>query len=91
MNRKTNIRPNDFIFRFADALHRQLEADYERYGDEWRKLPREGQEDRIYQRLEQYWVEFSRDEIPIPWLKIAGLALIAWIRDTYPKSYAYPD
>ncbi len=84
-------QPADFIFRFAEALYNQLEADSERHGDKWLELPVEGQESRIYERFEQYWVDFSRDGIPLPWLKIAGLALIGWIRTNYPNFYVDPD
>jgi len=83
---RSKYRLTQFIFKFAEALYKQLETDQRRWGDEWRQRPKEGQEDRIYSRLEQYWVEFSREGMPIPWLKIAGLAMIAWVRDNYPET-----
>lgn len=83
---RSKYRLTQYIFRFAEALFKQLESDQRRWGDEWRQRPKEGQEDRIYCRFEQYWVEYSRDQMPIPWLKIAGLAMIAWVRDNYPET-----
>ncbi len=84
--RRYEVTLLDYVFRFAAALSHQLLEDEKRYKDEWRKLPKDGQEDRVYQRFEQYWVEFSRDGLPIPWLKIAGLAMIAWVRDNHPEA-----
>ncbi len=95
MKRRTNPILTEYVFIFAYSLLKQLECEPEVHGDEWRKLPRDGQEDRIYCRFEQYWVEFSRDRMPVPWLKIAALALVAWVRDNYPesliKTYVDPD
>jgi hypothetical protein len=95
MKRHANPILAEYVFIFAYSLLKQLESDGEVYGEEWRKTPREGQEDRIYSRIEQYWVDFSRCGVPIPWLKIAALALIAWMRDHYPehliRTYVDPD
>jgi hypothetical protein len=85
----------EYVFIFAYSLLRQLEGDYETYGDEWRRRTREGQEERIYERLESYWIAYNRSGQPIPWLKVAGLALIAWLRENYPMTliaaYVDPD
>ena len=70
----------DYLEDFCEALRDQLVEDEERWGDEWLKRPREGQATRIYDRIHQY--RFQQD---VPWLKIAGNALIGWIRDTYPE------
>ena len=84
--RRHEVTLLSYVFQFTAALTTQLLEDEKRHKDAWRKLPKEGQEDRSYQRFEQYWVEFSRDGLPIPWLKVAGLAMIAWVRDNFPES-----
>jgi hypothetical protein len=67
--------------RFAGALIGQLQDDEERWGDTWKKRPREGQEGRIFARFEDYKDQFENGGTPVPWLKIAGLALIALYRE----------
>jgi hypothetical protein len=76
----------EYVFIFAYSLLRQLECDKETSGDGWRKGLRDGQEDRAYNQIEAYWVEFSRGGVPIPWLKIAALAMVAWVRENYPEN-----
>lgn len=92
---KTRFRLTHFFFRFAEALFRLIDSEEKRWGEVWRKEPKEGQEDRIYSRFEQYWVEFSREGMPIPWLRVAALAFVAWVRDNYPEAargtYVDPD
>ncbi len=91
MRKPTILTPNTYLFRFAEALGKQLEMDQERYGDTWRSVPPGELADEIYNHLERYWVEYSRDKMPIPWLKVAGLALIGWVRSTHPSTYVDPD
>lgn len=76
--------------RFMKALFEQLESDFERWGDEWKNRPREGQEKRIFERFTVYYNEWTPGpddpfSTPVPWLKIAGLALIAWWREEREK------
>lgn len=66
---------------FRDALERQLTSDYERWGDTWKHRPREGQEERIMQDILNYFDQYKFAGHPIPWLKIAGLAHIALVRE----------
>ena len=66
---------------FSSELKKQLEMDYLRWGDEWKIRPRANQEFRIYERFNHYLNKFVDNNEPIPWLKIAGLALIAWVRE----------
>lgn len=72
----------DHLPDFTDALEEQLEEDYKRWGDTWKSRPREGQEERIFARFDAYRDQFVHGGTPIPWLKIAGLAFIAWYRET---------
>jgi hypothetical protein len=70
--------------KFLVALQEQLESDFDRWGDEWRHRPTHGQEDRIFDRFFIYYDEWRNGGVPMPWLKIAGLAFIAWVRINYP-------
>lgn len=77
----------DYWSVFADNLHNQLQEDEKRWGDEWRNRSRTGQESRIFARLFEYYFDHQQNNKPIPWLKVAGLAMIAWIRENYPDYY----
>ena len=73
----------ELIPDFMIALEDQLKSDEKRHGEKWKELSREGQENRIFKRFYSYNYEFASKGIPVPWLKIAGLALIAWTREKY--------
>lgn len=70
---------------FADDLTAQLESDDERYGETWRYRLREGQEERIFADIDRYADQFRHGGQPVPWLKVAGLALIGWAREHHPE------
>lgn len=78
---------NELITKALPAFYRslaaQLEEDEKRWGDEWKRRPREGQEDRIFARFDEYLRDHQRNPstVRVPWLKVAGLALIAWWRE----------
>ena len=78
----------DFINEFADALTQQLHEDETRWGDTWLQRIPEGQEVRIEEHIKTYFDQWRNASIPIPWLKIAGLALIAWVRNNHPELYS---
>jgi hypothetical protein len=75
----------EFLGEFSEALEAQLRSDEERWGDAWLELTREGQEERIFTRLNEYLEDWRNTSgaMPVPWLKIAGNALIAWIREQH--------
>ena len=75
----------EFVPDFMIALEEQLKEDEKRYGDAWKERSREGQVERIYRRFYEYQYQFASKGTPIPWLKIAGLAMIGWLRDTYAE------
>jgi len=75
----------DFLPEFTKELKKQLEKDKSSHGQDWLKLTKKGQERRIYARFDEYWYNFANNDVPIPWLKIAGLAMIAWIREKHPE------
>jgi hypothetical protein len=73
----------DFLPEFTDALTKQLEEDDKRWGDTWLQRIPEGQEVRIEEHIKSYFDQWRNAKHPIPWLKIAGLALIAWVRENH--------
>lgn len=76
------MRPSDFLDEFVKALEEQLEKDHEKEGNTWRKRVKLGHENQIYSKITEYYDQWLNAGRRIPWLKIAGLALIAWIRET---------
>lgn len=76
----------DWILVFGEAMAHQLHADEHRWGQEWRRRPRENQTHRIMSHILTYYGKFNQNGTPMPWIKVANLALIAWIRDTRPES-----
>lgn len=76
----------EYIPEFTEALKAQIEADDKRWGDTWKTRPVEGQEDRAFARFQDYYDQFKNAGTPIPWLKIVGEALIAWVRERASKS-----
>jgi hypothetical protein len=77
----------EYLDDFSAALDKQLEDDEKRWGNTWLQRLPEGQEARIWEHIQTYFDQYNNAEVPIPWLKIAGLAMIAWIRDNNPELY----
>ena len=75
----------EFLSEFIEALKKQLESDDKRWGNTWLQRFPEGQEIRIEEHIKSYFDQWRNAGIAIPWLKIAGLAMIAWIRDNHPE------
>jgi len=75
----------DFLPEFVDALQKQLEDDEKRWGDTWLKRTRKGQEERIEDDYNNYFDMFKNANVPVPWLKVTGNAMIAWIRENHPE------
>jgi len=76
----------DYIEEFASALQAQLMNDAKRWGDTWRHRDVGGQNERIFAKIRDYSDQWRNVGVPVPWLKIAGLAMIAWIRETHPEA-----
>ncbi len=70
---------------FISALTKQLESDDKRWGNTWLQRMPEGQEVRIFEHIQSYFDQYNNVGTPVPWLKIAGLALIGWVRETHPE------
>ena len=75
----------EFVGEFAEELTAQLEKDQLRWGDTWKRRPRENQEARAMARFQDYFDQWKNAGTPMPWLKIAGEALIAWVRENHPE------
>lgn len=75
----------EYVPDFVDDLKGQLEKDNVRWGNTWQQRPREGQELRVKARFDDYFDQFVNAGMPVPWLKIAGEALIAWVREREAK------
>lgn len=77
----------DFLDEFTRALRKQLEDDYLRWGDTWLHRTKKGQESRTRKCFDDYFDQFEQAEIPVPWLKIVGNAMICWIREQHPELF----
>lgn len=75
----------EYLPEFMKALEKQLESDQERWGDTWKNRPLENQEWRTFMRYASYYDDLIKHECPIPWLKIAGGAMICWVRENCPE------
>jgi hypothetical protein len=82
------IKVTDFMEEFVEALTKQLESDYERWGDTWLERTKLGQEHRVYEVFDKYFDEWDEKGTPIPWLKVVGNAMIAWIRENHPELFS---
>lgn len=88
MSEKTLL---DFLPEFTEALTKQLKSDQERWGDTWKHRPVkaeglwEAQEERGFNRFFDYYDQWKYGSTPVPWLKVAGEALIAWVRENHPE------
>jgi hypothetical protein len=77
----------DYLPEFTEALKEQLVNDEKRWGTTWKKRVSMGQEHRIFSELITYYDQFKNAGVAIPWLKVAGMAVIAWIRDQSPEEF----
>lgn len=80
-----DLQLSDFIPEFIDKLIDQLKLDHNRWGNTWLKRTKNGQEDRTRKCFDNYFDQFEFADVPVPWLKIVGNALICWIRDNHPE------
>jgi len=78
----------EYLDEFAKELKGQLESDQKRWGDTWLQRIPEGQEVRIEEHIKSYFDQWRNAGVSIPWLKIAGLALIAWVRENHPELWS---
>ena len=80
----------DYYPFFIRALEIQLNKDNRRWGNEWKKRPIEANDEwkhqniRVFDRFDDYLMDWLDKGIPIPWLKICGNAFIAYTRENNP-------
>lgn len=62
------------------AVEEQLKSDYLRWGDEWKKrglrYKGQNQEERFFDKIEEYMNDFHKNGTEMPWTKIIGEAHI---------------
>lgn len=75
----------DYLPETFDRVKEQLQDDEKRWGDTWRKRLRTGQEYRIEEHINSYFDQYRNAGVPVPWLKIIGLAHIALVRESHPE------
>jgi hypothetical protein len=75
----------DFLPETFEAVKEQLVEDEKRWGDTWMHRPREGQEDRTIARFRDYFDQWEKAGVPIPWEKIIGGAHICMVRENHPE------
>jgi hypothetical protein len=75
----------DFLDEFVAAFRKQLESDQERWGNTFLKRTRNGQEERTIRQFNDRFDKYLNGNQPIPWMKIAGDAYIAWVREQHPE------
>ena len=80
MNKQYKEKLTDYLPEFMDALRAQLDKDQERWGDTWKKRSIIGQDDRVFSMFMDYYDQYKNANTEIPYLKIAGEALICWVR-----------
>jgi len=75
----------DYFEEFASETLEHLQDDQARWGDTWKYRPRDGQEQRIRARYNDYFDAFEHGGTPVDWYKVVGNAFIAWVRENYPS------
>jgi len=86
MNEKLkDVNLIDEIRQTAEDLEIQLWEDEKRYGDTWKErgLVWKGmnQETRFFYKMQEYFEDFSKEGVPMPWTKILGEAHICLVRE----------
>lgn len=74
-----------FNEEFIPMMLEQMKYDHYRLGDSWLMKPTEGYEKQIQRRYAEYFEMFEKDGKEVPWLKIAGYAIIAQARHDHPE------
>jgi hypothetical protein len=64
-------------------MKNQMHKDQEQWGDNWINHSKEMQVGEIYERYVHYLHQYRTIGEPIPWVKIAIYAMIAWTREKY--------
>jgi len=81
----------DFLGEFSYALLAQLRSDDKRWGDTWLERQPTGQTERTEASINEYFREYYEEGKPVNWLKVAGQAMICWIREAHPEIWNKDD
>jgi hypothetical protein len=75
---------NELDFTFID-VEKQLIEDEKRYGDTWKErglhYNGKSQEERFFDKMNEYLKDYRENNKPVPWIKIIGEAHIALVRE----------
>ena len=71
----------EWLDPFMEALSDQLMDDFERWGNTWEHRPMDGQTERTQHTFDNYFDQALHGGVPVNWLKVAGNALICWVRE----------
>ena len=74
-----------FQGEFISKMLVQMANDHDHYGDTWLMSYAEGMEGHIRGRYDDYYNQFEQSGKPVPWLKVAGYAIIAQARQDHPE------
>lgn len=74
----------DYLDEFVAALRTQLVSDEKRWGDAWLCHCAEQNNYHVI-RFVEYYLESEKSGNLLPWLKVAGGALICWIKENHPE------
>lgn len=77
----------EYFSEFANELETQIIDDNKRWGDTWKERGLvwngKSQEQRFFEWVIEKYLQYAHNDKPFPWLKIAGEAMIGYIREKY--------
>jgi len=76
-----------FVDAFGEAMVVELAENPDKLAKTWHTVTRENQEDHILTELEGIIADYDEADTPVPWLKIALLAMTAWVREKRPDLF----
>ena len=86
------LKDKDLVSELPDtflSVEEQLKNDYKRWGDEWKKrgliYKNLSQEERFFDKMLIYAMDWKENNVPIPWTKIIGEAHICLVREKHLK------
>jgi len=87
--RLKNIDLNMELMSTFEDVDQQLSEDKDRWGDTWKErglsFNGQNQEQRWFNKMQDYYLDFIENGVPIPWTKVIGEAHIALVREKILK------
>ncbi len=74
-----------FKNEFIPKMLSQMDYDNLRWGDTWLMRPSRAQEEDIQEHINHYFEYYQDFGKKVPWLKVAGYAIIAQAREDHPE------